>query len=96
MSNTGKHQNILNYRIIIEKEYYEDGSPVYSAYCPTLQVYDYGDTIDATLESMKDGIDLAIECLIEENEEVPTDRIEESFVTSTTIPVPAKARVALC
>ncbi len=52
-------KKVLNYRIIIEKEQYEDGAPVYVAYCPTLGVSDYGDTIEEVLESIKDGIELA-------------------------------------
>lgn len=39
---------------------------VYNAYCPTLNVADYGDSIEEVLESIKDGIQLAIECLLEE------------------------------
>ncbi len=33
-------KHLLNYRIIIEKEEYEDGSLVYVAYCPTLGISD--------------------------------------------------------
>lgn len=56
-------KNVLNYRIIIEKEKYEDRSTVYVAYCPTLGISDYGDTIEAVLASIKDGIELAVESL---------------------------------
>lgn len=53
-------KNILNYRIIIEPEKYDDGSTVYVAYCPTLGISDYGNTIEEVLESIKDGIKLAV------------------------------------
>ena len=57
---------VLNYRVIIEKEYYDDGTAVYSASCPTLGVFDYGNTIDEVLSSIKDGIEGAIEFLTEQ------------------------------
>jgi len=52
-------QTVLNYRIIIEPEEYEDGSVVYAAFCPTLGISDYGETIEQVLDSIKDGIELA-------------------------------------
>lgn len=50
---------VLNYRVIIEPENYSDGSKVYNAYCPTLSVADYGDSVEEALNSLKDGIELA-------------------------------------
>ena len=32
-----KETKILSYRVIIEKEHYDDGTPVYTAYVPTLE-----------------------------------------------------------
>lgn len=44
---------VLNYRIIIEPDRYPDtGERCYTAYCPTLGVADYGDTIEEVLESL--------------------------------------------
>jgi predicted RNase H-like HicB family nuclease len=60
-----KETKVLNYRVIIEKESYDDGTPVYTASVPTLGVFDYGDTIDAVLKSVKDGIEGMIEFLTE-------------------------------
>jgi predicted RNase H-like HicB family nuclease len=54
---------VLNYRVIIEPEEYPNGDKVYNAYCPTLAVSDYGDSVEEVMESIKDGISLAIECL---------------------------------
>lgn len=78
-------KKILNYRIIIEPENYANGKKVYNAYCPTLGVADYGDSVEAVLESIKDGIQLAIEALKEEKQEIPVDNIEEQIVTSTKV-----------
>lgn len=79
---------ILNYRVIIEPETYPDGTKVYNAYCPTLGVVDYGDTIEKALESLKDGIELAVETLVKEKSEIPTDDVANQIVTSTQIKVP--------
>ena len=66
-------RKILNYRIIIEPELCQDGSTVYVAQCPTLGISDYGDTVESVLESIKDGIKLAIDHLAKEKKEIPTD-----------------------
>ena len=84
-----KEAQVLNYRVIIEKEHYEDGTPVYTAYVPTLDIADYGSTIDKVLESIKDGIELAIECLIDEGKAVPVDNFEENIIVNTQVPIPA-------
>lgn len=87
-------KQVLNYRIIIEPE--KMGKKVvYNAACPTLGVYDYGDSIDEVLASIKDGIELAIESLQDEGKEIPIDNIEKQVVTTTQIEVPANARLAV-
>jgi predicted RNase H-like HicB family nuclease len=83
---------VLNYRVIIEKEQYSDGTPVYTAFVPTLGITDYGPSIDKVLESLKVGIKLAVECLSEEGKEVPVDKIEETIVVHTQIPVPKSVK----
>lgn len=84
---------VLNYRVIIEKESYADGAPVYTAFVPTLGITDYGPTIDAVLKSLKNGIELAVECLVEQKREVPVDRIEETIVLNTQIPAPRSSKL---
>lgn len=86
---------VLNYRVIIEPEKYPDGNKVYNAYCPTLGVVDYGDSVEKVLASIKDGILLAVECLAEERKEVPVDNLEEQIVTATKIVVPSGLKIAL-
>lgn len=88
-------KQMLNYRIIIEKEQYEDGSLVYVAYCPTLGISDYGDTIEEVLASIKDGIELAVESLAKEGKEVPVDHVEEQIVTSAKITVPTGIKISV-
>ena len=85
-------KQVLNYRIIIEPE--KMGKKiVYNAACPTLGVYDYGDSIDEVLKSIKDGIKLAIECLRDEGQEVPVDNIAEQVVVTTKIDAPSDIKI---
>lgn len=80
---------VLNYRIII-KPAKEGKRTVYLAECPTLGIYDWGDTIDKALKSIKEGIECHVETLIKDSEEVPVDYPEQEFVTETKILVPIK------
>ena len=83
---------ILSYRIIIEPER-AGKKTVYNAYCPTLGVVDYGNSVDEVLRSIKDGIKLAIEYLIEEGKEVPVDNTEEQVVVTTKVEAPLAAKL---
>lgn len=80
---------MVNYRVIIQKEYYEDGTPVYTADCPTLHVHDYGSSIEVVLKRIRAGIKLALECLSEDEKRIPVDREikEKSFVVNTQVPL---------
>lgn len=79
---------ILNYRVIVEPENYPNGDKVYNAYCPTLGITDYGDTIEEALVSLKDGIELAVESLVKEKQEVPSDNLSDQIVTQTQVEFP--------
>lgn len=87
-------KQVLNYRIIIEPEKM-GRKTVYNAYCPTLGVTDYDNSIDEVLKSIKDGIELAIECLKDEGKEVPVDNIEEQMVVMTQVQVPTGGKLVL-
>ena len=86
---------ILNYRVIIEKEHYPDSTPVYTAFVPTLGVTDYGPTIDKVLKSLKNGIELAVECMVEAGEQVPVDKVEETIVVNTQVSAPKNTKFVL-
>ncbi|MCX6817045.1 MAG: type II toxin-antitoxin system HicB family antitoxin [Candidatus Beckwithbacteria bacterium] len=86
---------VLNYRIIIEPEKYKDGGVVYVAHCPTLGISDYGDTVEEVLISIKEGIQLAVECLAKKNQEVPVDSLEDQIITSAKISPPANLHFSL-
>ena len=80
---------VANYRIIIEPEI-QSRKKVYNAYCPTLQVFDYADSIEEVLKSIREGIQLAIEFLVENGEEVPVDNIKDQVIASTEATIPQK------
>lgn len=87
-------KQVLNYRIIIEPEKM-GRKVVYNAACPTLGVYDYGDSIDEALKSIKDGIELAIEVLKDEGQEVPVDDTEKGVVIATQVEAPPDIKLAV-
>lgn len=78
--------NVLNFRVIVEPEK-KGKKTVYNAYCPSLGVSDYGNSIEEALKSIKDGIELALECKTEENETIVSDNIAQQFITSIQIPL---------
>lgn len=87
-------KQVLNYRIIIEPEK-QGKKTVYNASCPTLGVYDYGDSIDEVLKSIQDGIELAIQYLKDEGKEVPVDDTEKGVVVATQVKAPANIKLAV-
>ena len=87
-------KNLFNYRIIIEPEKYENGSRVYVAYCPTLNISDYGDTVEEVLTSIKDGIELAVKHLAKAKKEIPVDNVEKQIITSAQITPPKNLKVS--
>lgn len=88
-------EQVLNYRIIIEPEKYEDGSIVYNAYCPTLGIADYGDSIEEVLKSIKDGISLAVESMADRGEEIPVDNMNKQIIATTQIVTSRKLTIAI-
>lgn len=85
---------VLNYRIIVEPEKM-GRKTVYNAYCPTLGVADYGDSVEQVLKSIKDGIELAIECLIAEGKEIPIDEVGKQLITEVEVQVPSGVKLTL-
>jgi len=83
---------VLNYRVIIEPEIRKNGEKVYCAYSPTLGVSDYGDSVEEVLESMRDGMELAIEFLIKEGKDVPSDNLSEQIVASMQVSLPKSVK----
>ena len=79
-------KQILNYRIIIEPE--KVGEKVaYNAYCPTLELADYGYSLDEAVKNIKSLIKFHIESLLEDKIEIPVENTEEELITSTKVSI---------
>lgn len=85
---------VLDYRIIIEPEKSADGNVVYVAHCPTLGISDYGDSVEEVMASIKDGIQLAVESLVSEKLEVPTDDVQNQIITTARVNFPMGLNIA--
>lgn len=78
---------VLNYRIIIEPEK-QGKKTIYNAYCPTLGVADFGDSIDEAIKNIQSLIKFHIESLLKDRVEVPEeDNIYNNLVTSTKVSI---------
>jgi len=81
-----KTKLIKNYRVIIEPEIdSKTGKKVYTAFCPTLGVADWGRTVEETLVNIKEGIECYLESLIKHNEPVPLEDVEGQLITTTKV-----------
>lgn len=78
-------KTVLNYRVIITPETYEDGSVVYNAYCPLLDIADYGDSVEEVLNSIRDGIDLHLKTLSRERKDIPVENTAEQIITTANV-----------
>lgn len=85
---------VLNYRIII-KPTKEGKKTVYLAECPTLGIYDWGNTIEAVLKNIQEGIECEIEGLIKDGETVPIDHVEQELIATASINIPSSLSVVL-
>ena len=81
-----KTKIIKNYRVIIEPEIdSKSGKKVYTIFCPTLGVADWGKTVEEALVNIKEGIECYIESLIKHNEPIPLENHEEQLITTTKV-----------
>lgn len=79
-------KQVLNYRIIIEPE--KMGKKVvYNAYCNTLGLADYADSVEEVIKNIKSLMKFHIECLLEDGVEVPAENTEEELITSTRVSI---------
>jgi predicted RNase H-like HicB family nuclease len=85
---------LLNYRVLINKEQYENGDAVYVAHVPTLGISDYGDSVEEVLKSLEDGILLALECEAKDKKEIVQDNLEDQIITSLKIPFSTRSRIS--
>jgi len=86
---------ILSYRVVVEKEAYQDGSQVYVTQVPSLGISDYGGTIEEALAHTERLIKFHIESLVEEGEAVPVpDDIRNIIVTTSQVQISSAKKLA--
>lgn len=84
-------KKLLNYYVLIKEDRRTGtGKPCFSAFVPILGIAADGDSVEETLENIKETIRFHIECLVAEGEEVPTEERGEPFITTASVPYPAK------
>ena len=79
-------KHILNYRIIIEPEKM-GGKTVYNAYCPTLGLADFGNSVDETIQRIQSLIKFHIESLLEDGMDVPEENTAQEIITSAQVSI---------
>lgn len=76
------------FRIVIEPDRMEDGTPAFHAHCPALKgCHTWGFSYNEALARAQEAIELYVEDLVACGEPVPNDE----QVTSAVLPVPAVA-----
>ncbi len=72
---------IKNYRVIIKPEIQvKEDRKVYTVFCPTLGVADWGKTIEEALKNIKEGIEVYLESLVKHNQSIPEESLEEEII----------------
>lgn len=77
-------KKVLNYRVIIELEKMGKKT-VFNAYCRSLGVADYGDSIDEAIKRIQSLMKFHIESLLEDGIEVPKENTDEELIMSTKV-----------
>ena len=88
MASKKTEKKVLNYRVFIEKETYDDGTPVFVSFVPALGISDYGPTLEDSLKSTEKMIRFHLECLVEESGAIPApDESTGCFVTTSRVEI---------
>ncbi len=67
-------KKVLNYSVIIRPDARTGtGERCYSAFCPVLDVYSEGDTVEGAQKNIKAAMELALEVLTEDKQSLPIE-----------------------
>lgn len=78
-------KQILNYTVVVKPDQRTGTDEAcFSVYCPALDVYSEGDTVEQALANIREAIELNLEVLVEEKEELPIED-EGVMVTQVTV-----------
>jgi len=72
------------FKVIIEKDFFEDGREAYHAYAPALKdkgAATWGYTKEEAINNIKDVIQMVVESMIEHHEPLPSEDTATGLVT---------------
>jgi len=74
------------FKVVVEPDEFEDGTPAFHAYCPTLKgARTHGRTEAEALQNIHDVVKMIVDRLIEEGKPVPPDIEIESPAVVVTV-----------
>lgn len=89
-------QKVLDYTVILKPDVRSGtGEKSYLAYCPTLQVFSEGETVEKALINIKEAIELNLQIMAEDRQDIPVERTAQTIVASTRVFVPTRATLAI-
>ncbi|MCW3133683.1 MAG: type II toxin-antitoxin system HicB family antitoxin [Methanophagales archaeon] len=75
------------FKVIIEKDFFEDGREAYHAYAPALKgAATWGYTKEEAINNIKEVIQMVVESKIEHHEPLPSEDAATELVTVSTEP----------
>ena len=77
-------KNLLNYRILIEKEKTKNGY-AYVSYVPSLGISDFGKNVDEAIKNTEKAIRIYLETLVDLKSDIPEVDTEEYFIINKQI-----------
>lgn len=87
---------VLDYTVLVNPDVRSGtGEASFTAYCPVLQVFSEGSSVETALKNIQEAMELAIEVMIEDEREIPTEQINGRFVTNARVKVPFGAKFAI-
>lgn len=87
---------VLDYTVLVNPDVRSgSGMTSFTAYCPVLQVYSEGSSVEEALKNIKEAIDVNLEAMAEDGLEIPTEQVNGRLVTSARVNVPTGARFAI-
>ena len=74
------------FKVVIEDDQFEDGTPAFHVYCPSLKgARTYGKTQEEALRNIQEVVQMIVDGLIEEGKPVPPDIELESPAVVVTV-----------
>ena len=62
------------YKVVVERDAYEDGTPAFHAYCPALKgARTHGKTREEALDNIRQVVQMVVDEMIEEGSVLPPD-----------------------